>query len=94
VLLQFAPVDTPLAVERFLSHWHPQAAIFMESELWPNLLLASALKGMPLALLNARMSAKSFERWSLPPARSLVAAILLQFSLITPLVVSLISYVL
>jgi len=85
VLLQFAPVDTPLAVERFLSHWHPQAAIFMESELWPNLLLASALKGMPLALLNARMSAKSFERWSLPPARSLVAAMLLQFSLITPL---------
>ncbi|KAH9566084.1 hypothetical protein CY35_04G111700 [Sphagnum magellanicum] len=45
VLLQFAPVDTPLAVERFLSHWHPQAAVFMESELWPNLLLASALKG-------------------------------------------------
>lgn len=49
---------------------------------------------MPLALLNARMSAKSFERWSLLPARSLVAAMLLQFSLITPLVVSLISYVL
>lgn len=45
---QFAPVDTPTAVERFLLHWAPQAAIFMESELWPTLILQSAVKGVSI----------------------------------------------
>ncbi|XP_057859497.2 probable 3-deoxy-D-manno-octulosonic acid transferase, mitochondrial isoform X1 [Cryptomeria japonica] len=84
VICQFAPVDTPPAVDAFLKHWHPDAAIFMESELWPNLLLAASKKGMVLALLNARMSFKSFKHWSTVPARTLIAAILSRFSLIAP----------
>lgn len=85
VLCQFAPIDTPAAAERFLAHWHPEAGIFMESELWPNLLLIASLKGMFLALLNARMSSKSFEWWSFPVARPLVTEMLSKFCLILPL---------
>ena len=44
--MQFAPIDTPFAVEKFLAHWHPEAGIFMESELWPNLLLIAFSKGV------------------------------------------------
>lgn len=47
-IVQFAPVDTPMAVESFLLHWTPQAAIFMESELWPTLILEAAMKGVCL----------------------------------------------
>ncbi len=60
---QFVPLDTPSAVGRFLDHWQPDAALFMESELWPNLLLRTAERGVPMALLNARMSQGSFNRW-------------------------------
>jgi 3-deoxy-D-manno-octulosonic-acid transferase len=54
VLLQLAPVDTPAAVARFLAHWRPCAALFLESELWPNLLEAAARAALPVLLLNAR----------------------------------------
>ncbi|MCO5570415.1 hypothetical protein L7F22_024136 [Adiantum nelumboides] len=85
VLCQFAPVDTPAATESFFTHWHPEAGIFMESELWPNLLTCASQKGMKLALLNARMSAKSYNRWLLPLARHLVTHLLSRFNLIIPL---------
>eukprot|EP00250_Pteridium_aquilinum_P012229 c20585_g1_i1 orf=22-1365(-) len=85
VLCQFAPIDTPDAAERFLAHWHPEAGIFMESELWPNLLTTASLRGIFLALLNARISSRSFERWRLPVARQLVMQLLSRFSLILPL---------
>ncbi|MFZ1990218.1 MAG: 3-deoxy-D-manno-octulosonic acid transferase [Alphaproteobacteria bacterium] len=60
---QFVPLDTPRAVESFLDHWRPDAALFMESELWPNLILRTAARGIRMALLNARMSQGSFNRW-------------------------------
>ena len=60
---QFVPLDTPRAVKRFLNHWRPDVALFMESELWPNLILRTAERGIPMALLNARMSQGSFNRW-------------------------------
>ena len=60
---QFIPLDTARAVGRFLDYWRPDAALFMESELWPNLLLRTAERGIPMALLNARMSQGSFDRW-------------------------------
>lgn len=85
VICQFAPIDIPPAVDAFMRHWHPDAAIFMESELWPNLLLAASCSGVILALLNARMSAKSFRRWSTAPARPVIAAMLSRLSLIVPL---------
>lgn len=60
---QYAPIDHPLYVSRFLRHWRPNAALWFESEFWPNLLVASQKKNMPMALVNARMSEKSFEGW-------------------------------
>ncbi|MCV6584912.1 MAG: 3-deoxy-D-manno-octulosonic acid transferase [Marinibacterium sp.] len=60
---QFAPLDTPAAVRRFYAHWRPAAGIFVESELWPNLLIEGRRGGVPLALLNARLSASSVKGW-------------------------------
>lgn len=61
---QFAPLDSPSVVARFLDHWRPQSAIFVESELWPGLLVLSKDKGVRLALLNARLSEKSANGWA------------------------------
>jgi len=60
---QFAPIDHPGYVARFLDHWRPDLALFVESELWPNLLLALKARGVPAALINARFSARSFRAW-------------------------------
>lgn len=60
---QFCPVDTPQAVQRFLEHWKPDLAIWIESELWPNLIHKAQEKGIPTILLNGRMSLKSFSNW-------------------------------
>jgi len=75
-LHQFVPVDLPGAVHRFLDHWHPDLAIWVESELWPNLVLAAARRGIPMALVNARMSAASARGWARLPglARPLMHA--------------------
>jgi 3-deoxy-D-manno-octulosonic-acid transferase len=62
-LHQFAPVDTHRAVRRFLEHWLPDLAIWIESELWPRLLHETARRGVPMALVNARLSDASFRRW-------------------------------
>ena len=67
VLHQFAPVDRPSAVRRFAGHWRPDLAVWVESELWPNLVLETAGRGIPLLLVNARMSARSGERWRRAP---------------------------
>jgi 3-deoxy-D-manno-octulosonic-acid transferase len=70
VLHQFAPLDLPGAHARFLDHWRPDLALIVESELWPNLILAAGARGLPLALVNARMSERSFRRWRLVPGPS------------------------
>jgi 3-deoxy-D-manno-octulosonic-acid transferase len=67
VLHRFAPLDVPSWVARFLSHWRPDAACFVESELWPNQLAACQARGIKLMLLNARMSDRSFARWHRAP---------------------------
>lgn len=59
----YAPVDTPGAVKRFLDHWRPDIGILAESELWPNLVLGAHDRGVPLALVNARMSPRTLARW-------------------------------
>ena len=60
---QFAPLDARAAMGRFLGHWQPTAAIFVESELWPQMLIQTHARGIPLALINARLSDKSARRW-------------------------------
>ncbi len=67
VLHQFVPVDVPRAVERFLNHWRPDLALWVESELWPNLVLATHRRGIPMVLLNARLSAGSEAHWRAVP---------------------------
>lgn len=62
-LHQFVPVDTPSAVAGFLDHWRPDAAVLVESELWPNLITMTRARNIPMALINARMSASSERGW-------------------------------
>lgn len=62
-LHRFVPLDVPRWVGRFLDHWRPGVACFVESEIWPNTIAAAAGRGIPLALLNGRLSARSFRQW-------------------------------
>jgi 3-deoxy-D-manno-octulosonic-acid transferase len=79
---QFVPVDLPGAVARFLDHWRPDLAIWVESELWPNLVLTTARRGIPMLLANARLSAGSLARWRLLPglARPILGAFALSLA--------------
>ncbi len=63
VIHQMAPVDGPGAVDRFLQHWRPDAAVFCEGEIWPNMLSALKGHGVPAALINARMTEKTLASW-------------------------------
>ena len=62
-LHQFAPLDAPGPLKRFLRHWRPEAAIFVESELWPQMLRRAHASGARMALVNARLSERSQARW-------------------------------
>jgi 3-deoxy-D-manno-octulosonic-acid transferase len=68
VIHQMAPVDGPGAVDRFLRHWRPDAAAFCEGEIWPNMLSALKVHGVPAALINARMTARTLASWKRRPA--------------------------
>jgi 3-deoxy-D-manno-octulosonic-acid transferase len=59
----YSPLDRAGAVRRFLDHWRPDVGVFVESEIWPNLILEAERRGMPLALVNARMSVSTLQRW-------------------------------
>jgi 3-deoxy-D-manno-octulosonic-acid transferase len=63
VIHQYVPYDSPRYVARFLDHWQPSLALFIESDLWPNLILSSAARRLPMVLINGRMSHRSFPRW-------------------------------
>ena len=60
---QFAPLDAPRFLKRFLDHWRPDMVLIAESELWPNLLIEASRRSIPIALVNARLSQRSYERW-------------------------------
>jgi 3-deoxy-D-manno-octulosonic-acid transferase len=60
---QYVPLDVPRWANRFLDHWRPDAALWLESELWPNLLGALARRRVPAALINARLTERSARRW-------------------------------
>jgi 3-deoxy-D-manno-octulosonic-acid transferase len=65
VLHRFAPLDVPRWSGRFLDHWRPDLAVLVESELWPNMIAGCRSRGIPVILLNARISAASLRRWRL-----------------------------
>ena len=75
---QFVPIDTIKGVRSFLDYWSPDLALFMESELWPNLILETSARDIPMGLLNARMSEQSFARWL--QAKGAAEALLSRFS--------------
>src|SRR5437016_3111051 len=60
---QFVPADLPSWTARFLDHWRPDLALWVESELWPNLVFATHARGIPMVLINGRLSAASYARW-------------------------------
>ena len=64
---QFPPLDTAAAVDRFLNHWRPDLGVFVESELWPQMLVRARKTGCPLVLLNARLSDRSVAGWKKRP---------------------------
>jgi 3-deoxy-D-manno-octulosonic-acid transferase len=66
-LHQYVPLDRVNSVRRFLEHWRPDVGVWVESELWPTLILESQARGVPLALINARMSKKSARGWQRLP---------------------------
>jgi 3-deoxy-D-manno-octulosonic-acid transferase len=78
-LHQFIPLDAPRYVGRFLDHWRPDLALFAESDLWPNLILASSRRRIPMIMINGRLSERSFRRWRLVP--SVIGALLSRFDL-------------
>jgi 3-deoxy-D-manno-octulosonic-acid transferase len=76
VIHQFAPVDAPGAVTAFLDHWQPSLAVFVESELWPNLILETRKRRMKLVLASARITEKTVDGWRRFPgaAREILSA--------------------
>jgi len=65
VIHQFLPLDISVWTNKFLEHWKPNLSIFIDSEIWPNLISQISEKKIPLLLINARITKKSFERWKL-----------------------------
>ena len=60
---QFFPIDTKFLSQKFIDYWKPTIAIFIDSEIWPNMILNLKKKSIPILLLNGRITKKSFERW-------------------------------
>jgi len=69
----------PRFVIRFLDHWRPDLGIFVESDLWPNIIMAASERGTPLAIVNGKLSERSFERWRKTPR--MISALLRRFDL-------------
>ena len=65
VIHQFLPLDIPILTKKFLEHWRPNLSIFIDSEIWPNLILQINEKKIPLLLINGRITKKTFNRWKL-----------------------------
>jgi 3-deoxy-D-manno-octulosonic-acid transferase len=76
---QFIPFDAPRFVARFLDHWKPDLGLIAESDLWPNLILKSSERQVPLILINGRVSERSYKRWLRAPGA--IAALLARFEL-------------
>lgn len=79
VIHQYIPYDAPKFVARFLDHWRPSLALFIESDLWPNLILEASVRRLPMVLVNGRMSERSFPRWQ--RASRTIAALLGRFDI-------------
>ena len=82
VIHQYAPLDAPRAIDRFLAHWRPDLAVLVESELWPNLIRAARRAGVKLALVSARITERTARGWSRLPGAA--KEVLGAFDLVLP----------
>ena len=80
VIHQYVPLDLKPVVGRFLEYWQPDLALFAESEIWPVTIMELGRRHIPQILVNARLSDRSFRRWSLAPR--LAAALFENMSLV------------
>ena len=78
-LHQYIPLDAPQFLQSFLDHWRPGLALVAESEFWPNLLIETSNRNIPVVLVNGRLSQRSFSRWKY--AKKNAAALLSSFDL-------------
>jgi 3-deoxy-D-manno-octulosonic-acid transferase len=76
---QYIPIDRPQYVRRFINHWRPDIALWVESEFWPNIIIETREKHIPMVLVNGRISTKSFTGWQRAP--SLIKTLLQCFTL-------------
>ena len=67
IIHQFFPLDLNLFVKKFLNYWKPTTACFIDSEIWPNMILELKKRNIPILLLNGRMTEKSFKKWKFFP---------------------------
>lgn len=70
VIHQYLPLDVPRYMRRFLDYWRPALGLICESEIWPNLVIEARKRAIPLVMVNARMSERSFRRWYKLPQSS------------------------
>ena len=63
IIHQFFPIDSNFILKKFIDFWKPSKVIFIDSELWPNTLVNLKKREIPVVLLNARITKKSFKRW-------------------------------
>lgn len=77
---QFVPLDHPSYCARFLDHWKPDLGVWVESEFWPNLIVEASERNIPLALVNARITERSFRNWQRAPR--FIASLLSRFRLL------------
>ncbi len=69
---QFIPLDAPRFMRRFLDRWQPDLALFIESDLWPNMMIETSRRGVPMILVNGRLSENSYRRWRYLPKTILI----------------------
>jgi len=80
IIHQYAPIDSPQVIKKFFTKWKPNIIFFTESEIWPNQIFYAKNKKIPIILLNARISKKTFFKWKL--IKSVMNKILNCFDLI------------
>ncbi|MDA9653721.1 3-deoxy-D-manno-octulosonic acid transferase [Candidatus Pelagibacter sp.] len=64
---QFFPIDTNFVTKKFINHWRPKKAYFIDSEIWPNMILRLKQNKIPIVLINGRITKKTFKKWMLVP---------------------------
>ncbi len=70
VFHRFFPVDVEFLIKKFLLLWNPSIIFLVDSEIWPNLVLNAKKNKIPIAIINARITQKTFDRWKLVPVTS------------------------